>query len=567
MRPPFGGRRALLVPLAALAATAAALTASAQATRTWVSGVGDDANPCSRTAPCKTFAGAISKTAAGGEIDALDPGGFGGVTITKAITLDGGGGQVASILVSGTNGINVNAGASDVVIIRNLRLDGLAGGTGAVGVNGIRFTTGKALHVEHCAIFGFGTAGIDFEPAAGGALAVSDTDVTGNPAPGIVVGSGSAIDLAVASLTRVRSSNNSVGVLAKEGSRVTITDSEASSNCFAGFYAAPATAAPAEMTIQRSRAAFNAYGVKADDANAPGTATVRISHMTVMENGAAGTDATGTGSIVSFGNNLVAANGAGSYAPNVAPGFDPIANQTLAVSAPAQNLDVTNVTPTATGPLEAGQSVRLTATSDAPGLVPDPTVSGSGATLTLAYQPVANLTGVATITVTADDGQCIDHAFSRTFLVAVGAPNVAPTFVPGPNLTVPASSGPAAFPGWATGISPGPPSESWQTVAFVVTPANAALFAVPPAIAPDGTLTFTPQPGAVGQSPVTVVLHDDGGTAGGGADTSATRTFIIAVGQDVQLGIPALSPLGLAALAVLLAAAGLAALHRANAAL
>src|SRR4029077_10438983 len=93
--------------------------AHAQATRTWVSGVGSDANPCSRTAPCKTFAGAISKTAPGGEIDALDPGGFGAVTITKAITLDGGGGQVASVLVSGTPGITVAAGASDVVRIRN----------------------------------------------------------------------------------------------------------------------------------------------------------------------------------------------------------------------------------------------------------------------------------------------------------------------------------------------------------------------------------------------------------------------------------------------------------------
>lgn len=69
----------------------------AQASRTWVSGVGDDANPCSRVAPCKTFAGAISKTAPGGEIDALDPGGFGAVTITKAMTIDGGGGQVASV--------------------------------------------------------------------------------------------------------------------------------------------------------------------------------------------------------------------------------------------------------------------------------------------------------------------------------------------------------------------------------------------------------------------------------------------------------------------------------------
>src|SRR5258708_18213773 len=89
-----------------------------QASRTWVSGVGDDANPCSRTAPCKTFAGAISKTAPGGEIDALDPGGFGAVTITKGITIDGGGGHVASFLVSGTNGIVVQAGANDIVILR-----------------------------------------------------------------------------------------------------------------------------------------------------------------------------------------------------------------------------------------------------------------------------------------------------------------------------------------------------------------------------------------------------------------------------------------------------------------
>src|SRR3989440_11782730 len=100
---------------------------SAQATRTWVSGVGDDANPCSRTAPCKTFAGAISKTAAGGEIDALDPGGFGALTITKSITIDGGGGQVASVLVAGTNGIVVSAGANDVVTLRNIRINGIVG--------------------------------------------------------------------------------------------------------------------------------------------------------------------------------------------------------------------------------------------------------------------------------------------------------------------------------------------------------------------------------------------------------------------------------------------------------
>lgn len=78
--------------------------AEAQATRTWVSGVGDDANPCSRTAPRKTFAGAISKTAAKGEINVLDPGGFGAVTITKSITIDGSGGSIAGVLVSGVSG-------------------------------------------------------------------------------------------------------------------------------------------------------------------------------------------------------------------------------------------------------------------------------------------------------------------------------------------------------------------------------------------------------------------------------------------------------------------------------
>src|SRR5437667_11748654 len=93
--------------------------AQAQASRTWVSGVGDDANPCSRTAPCKTFAGAISKTAAHGEISVLDPGGFGAVTITKSITINGTG-TLAGILASLVNGIIVNAAVTDKVIIRNI---------------------------------------------------------------------------------------------------------------------------------------------------------------------------------------------------------------------------------------------------------------------------------------------------------------------------------------------------------------------------------------------------------------------------------------------------------------
>lgn len=146
----------------------------AQATRTWVSGVGDDANPCSRTAPCKTFAGAISKTAAGGEISALDPGGFGAVTITKSITIRGDG-TLAGILAAGTNGVIVNAGANDVVILSNLSINGAG-----TGINGIRYLAGRELRVENCAINGFTNRGIDvvFSAVTPGALTVANTSLT-----------------------------------------------------------------------------------------------------------------------------------------------------------------------------------------------------------------------------------------------------------------------------------------------------------------------------------------------------------------------------------------------------
>jgi len=148
--------------------------ASAQATRTWVSGVGDDANPCSRTAPCKTWAGAISKTAPGGEIDALDPGGFGALTITKSITLDGGGGQVASVLVGGTNGIVIAAGATDVVILHNLRFDGLLGNgttTASPGLDGVKILSAGTVVLDNLDIFGFNQNGI--EVAAGASINVA----------------------------------------------------------------------------------------------------------------------------------------------------------------------------------------------------------------------------------------------------------------------------------------------------------------------------------------------------------------------------------------------------------
>ena len=156
--------------------------AQAQATRTWVSGVGDDVNPCSRTAPCKTYAGAISKTATNGEISTLDPGGFGAVTITKGMTIDGTTGQgFGSILAVGVTGVTVNdtTGVA-VVTLRNLSINGASNGIG----NGIRFLAGKALIVEDCDIFGFtGTGtngrGISVELTAGPRnVYVRDTNIT-----------------------------------------------------------------------------------------------------------------------------------------------------------------------------------------------------------------------------------------------------------------------------------------------------------------------------------------------------------------------------------------------------
>jgi hypothetical protein len=152
-----------------------AVPASAQATRTWVSGVGSDANPCSRTAPCSTFAGAISKTASGGEIDCLDPGGFGAVTITKSITIDCGG-VSGGILAAGTNGVIINAAASDRIVLRNLSIQGAG-----TGLNAIRFLAGLHLTLDNVKISGFTTIGVDVSKAASGNVYVRDSYITNVP--------------------------------------------------------------------------------------------------------------------------------------------------------------------------------------------------------------------------------------------------------------------------------------------------------------------------------------------------------------------------------------------------
>ena len=293
----------IMVGRAALCAVVLAATASvaqAQATRTWVSGVGNDANPCSRTAPCKTFAGAISKTAAGGEINALDPGGFGAVTITKSVTIVGDG-VIAGILAAGTNGVIVNAGANDVVVLRGLDINGAG-----TGINGIRFLAGGALFVESCQIYGFTGKGIDAQPVTTSQLFVSDTTIRNNPGAsggGILMKPLLPANL-VGTLERVRTQRNRFGVRVEDGTRATVRDSVATGNSTNGYVAFSAGGL-STLVLERSLASDNTNnGVSAQGA----AATVRLSG-TVVTGNSTGLNA-GGGAIVSFGNNAVSGNGA-----------------------------------------------------------------------------------------------------------------------------------------------------------------------------------------------------------------------------------------------------------------
>jgi hypothetical protein len=277
----------------------------AQATRTWVSGVGDDANPCSRTAPCKTFAGAISKTASGGEINVLDPGGFGGVTITKSITISSEGFE-AGVLVSGTNAIIINAGASDMVVLRGLDIEGLG-----TGLNGIRFLAGSALHVEKCTINNFTQAGISFAPSGASTLLVKQSIIRAKNAAtsiGIDVaptGAGSA----VLTLEDVRLERTFNGLVLNSAAEATARNVTSTKNTQVGFFARGAT----ELSLDNCESSHNGTGIRTN-----GTAIVRASN-TLLFNNTLGLDATG-GSIRSFGNNRLAGNTTdGAFTPPLLP--------------------------------------------------------------------------------------------------------------------------------------------------------------------------------------------------------------------------------------------------------
>jgi hypothetical protein len=312
-------RNLVKVAAAAVALFALAQTsAQAQATRTWVSGVGDDANPCSRTAPCKTFAGAISKTAMNGEINCLDPGGFGTVTIIKSITIDCH--EVfASILASGTNGININiTNPSDplkTVRIRNLNING-AGTSGSVGtrtgLRGINIIAANAVFVEDTLIRNFTQQGILDARTTGGDLYVNNTIVQDNTSSAIIIApaSGSTrIDATIANSVLERSQD---GVRAGSGSRVMVKRSVLSGNTANGAVVESATGT-SRLGIDDSSISGNFKGILQNAGGAVFVSNTDISFNT--------TGKTGAGGLFSYGNNRLTQNGADGDA------FSPVSQQ------------------------------------------------------------------------------------------------------------------------------------------------------------------------------------------------------------------------------------------------
>lgn len=276
-----------------------ALPAQAQATRTWVSGVGDDANPCSRTAPCKTFAGAISKTATGGEISALDPGGFGAVTITKSITINGDG-TLAGILAAGTNGITVNATGATVVL-RGLSLNGAG-----TGINGVNYLAANLLIIDNCSISGFTTSGVDAHLSGSGQLLINNTTITGGT-NGVLTSLGTVN----ASLDHVSIRGTAQAVYAQVGN-VTVSNSVLSQNSAYALHAESG----AGLNVDSSVVTGNAIAVQADTGS-----TIRMVNSDFFDNQTG--FACGTGTLASAGNNRKAHNVGGSV---------PVCSPTVAVT-------------------------------------------------------------------------------------------------------------------------------------------------------------------------------------------------------------------------------------------
>ena len=287
--------------------------AQAQASRTWVSGVGDDANPCSRTAPCKTFAGAISKTADNGEIDALDPAGFGAVTITKSITLDGTG-TLAAILASGQTGIIINAQSTDVVTIRGLSINGLTTGT-----RGMNILQAKTVNIEDCVIFNFANEGILVNETSDITLNVRNSVIRDNAGDGInLFTNAGAVKTTLDNVSLIGNSN---GLHARQSSRVVANNCVFSNNTTNGVLA-DASFSFATIRIWNSNISLNGgNGVRAGLAGG-GASGVELGQNQINNNTGNGVLISVGGAVETFVNNTIRGNGVDGCAGciNVSPG-------------------------------------------------------------------------------------------------------------------------------------------------------------------------------------------------------------------------------------------------------
>jgi hypothetical protein len=275
--------------------------AQAQATRTWVSGVGDDVNPCSRTAPCKTFAGAISKTADGGEIDALDPGGFGAVTITKGMTIDGGPGA-GGILASLTNGVIVNDTTNTKTItLRNLSING-----GGNGVNGIRLLTGKTFILENVQISGFTGNGVDAPTlAVGSKIFINNVDIrniSGAASIGVKVGGTGVV---TGSMDGLRVERVFTAVQIGTNTFPTIRNSV----LFGGNKGIEILASTSRVTVENTILSENSTGLSVGAG-----ATALLSQTTITE---CSTGISSSGTVQSSGNNRILGNTSDGVTPTI----------------------------------------------------------------------------------------------------------------------------------------------------------------------------------------------------------------------------------------------------------
>ena len=281
--------------------------------RTWVSGTGNDGNDCSRGTPCQTFAGAYGKTLAGGEIDVLDPGGYGALTITGPISIYNDGVGEAGILVSGANGIVISAGASDVVNLRGL----IFNGSNSASPDGIDIVTAGRVSIQNCVIQQF-TTGIGVLPASGTVdVKIQDTTITGNGTGMLVKPSGGAI--ANVAIDRAQLDNNTGGGLRVDGTgggTVTgsLSDSSVSLNSSNGVNS---VGGAGNSKIDLTRDVIASNGLAGIQSNG-GTSTVTVGSSMLSNNGTA-TNAVGGGALLSFGNNQVTGPAGTGFSGGIGP--------------------------------------------------------------------------------------------------------------------------------------------------------------------------------------------------------------------------------------------------------